>query len=178
MPEKSGLPRVRIQNTTLPGVEYEIQEALNGTSKYKNQDQRRKGRSFAQCPKSRPKPHAAVQLLRNLSNTQPRGNSRQLRMNEYHRMGMTPTSHEVCDKLGFWLTNVSAATAMITSVWEIWGKDHTPRKGRPRKFLWVIQIKYFGCTTRRIVTSHVPSWRNGLPSQQNGLQVEKPGVGL
>jgi hypothetical protein len=52
MPEKSGLPRVRIQNTTLLGVEYEIQEALNGTSKDKNQDQRRKGRSFAQCPKA------------------------------------------------------------------------------------------------------------------------------
>jgi hypothetical protein len=37
-------------------VEYEIQEALNGTLKDKNQDQRRKGRSFAQCPKSRMKP--------------------------------------------------------------------------------------------------------------------------
>jgi hypothetical protein len=49
-------------------VEYEIQEALNGTSKDKNQDQRRKGRSFAQYPKSRMKPHAAVRLLRNLSN--------------------------------------------------------------------------------------------------------------
>jgi hypothetical protein len=68
MPEKSGLPRVHIQNTTLPGVEYEIQEALNSISIEKNQDQRRKGRSFAQCPKSRMKPHAAVRLLRNLSN--------------------------------------------------------------------------------------------------------------
>jgi hypothetical protein len=48
-------------------VEYEIQEALNGTSKDKNQNQRRKGRGFAQCPKSRMKPHAAVRLLRNLS---------------------------------------------------------------------------------------------------------------
>jgi hypothetical protein len=67
MPEKSGLPWVHIQNTTLLGVEYEIQEALNGTSKDKNQDQRRKGRSFAQCPKSRMKPHAAVRFLRNLS---------------------------------------------------------------------------------------------------------------
>jgi hypothetical protein len=28
MPEKSGHPWVHIQNTTLPGVEYEIQEAL------------------------------------------------------------------------------------------------------------------------------------------------------
>jgi hypothetical protein len=33
-----------------------------------NQDQRRKGRGFAQCPKSRMKPHAAVRLLRDLSN--------------------------------------------------------------------------------------------------------------
>jgi hypothetical protein len=48
-------------------VEYEIQEALNGTSIDRNQDQRRKGRGFAQCPKSRMKPHAAVRLLRNLS---------------------------------------------------------------------------------------------------------------
>lgn len=67
MHEKSG-PRVHIQNTTLPKVEYEIQEALNGTSIDRNQDQRRKGRSFAQCPKSRMKPHVAVRLLRNLSN--------------------------------------------------------------------------------------------------------------
>jgi hypothetical protein len=67
MHEKSGLPRVHIQNTTLPEVEYEIQEALNGTSIDRNQDQRRNSRSFAQCPKSRMKPHAAVRLLRNLS---------------------------------------------------------------------------------------------------------------
>jgi hypothetical protein len=67
MPEKSGLSPVHIQNTTLPGVEYEIQEALNGTLIDKSQDQRRKRRSFSQCPKSRMKPHAAVRLLRNLS---------------------------------------------------------------------------------------------------------------
>jgi hypothetical protein len=52
MLEKCGLPRVRIQNITLSGVEYEIQEAFNGNSTDKNQEQRRKSHGIGQCTKA------------------------------------------------------------------------------------------------------------------------------
>jgi hypothetical protein len=44
MLEKCGLLQLHIQNVTLPRVEYEIEEALKTTAKYKNEEQRRKSR--------------------------------------------------------------------------------------------------------------------------------------
>jgi hypothetical protein len=62
--EKCGLPQVHMPNITLSRVEYEILEALNGTTKDNNQEQRRKSRGIAQCTNCRMR---LMRLLRNLS---------------------------------------------------------------------------------------------------------------
>jgi hypothetical protein len=64
MLEKCGLSQVHMQNRTLLRVEYEIWEALNGTTKDKNQEQRRKSCGIAQCTNCR---MWLMRLLRNLS---------------------------------------------------------------------------------------------------------------
>jgi ribosomal protein S14 len=64
MLEKCGLPQAHTRNMTLSRVEYDILEALNGTTKANNQEQQRKSRGIAQCTNCRMQ---LMRLLRNLS---------------------------------------------------------------------------------------------------------------